>query len=135
MGIHRTRSFQNSESDPERHAEQNDNKKFKHSKSVPTDMESQYIFRMESISQFAEEEPLQADSYRWPSDASFFGRYRARDLDTYRRSSHLSLLSRITGMSIMSLVSAYRSSRNVFLIISVSLSIAIVIIVLVLMTL
>ena len=73
MGIHRTRSFQKSESDPERNEEGNDNTKFKHSQSVPNDMESQYIFRMESISQFAEEEPLQADSYRWPYDATFLG--------------------------------------------------------------
>ena len=133
MRIQRTRSCQNSESDHE-NEEQNDHTIFKHSQSVPNDMESQYIFRMESISQFAEEEPLQADSYRWPYDARFFGRYRARDLDTHRYSSHMSLLSRITGMSIMSLVSAYRSSRNAFLIISISLSIAIVIIVLVLIT-
>ena len=63
MGIHWTRSCQNSESDPERHTEQNDTKKLKHSQSVPNEIDSQYIFRMDSISQFAQEEPLQADSY------------------------------------------------------------------------
>ena len=81
MRIQRTRSCQNSESD-HNNEEQNDNTIFKHSQSVPNDMESQYIFRMESISQFAEEEPLEADSYRRPFDERFFRRYRARDLDT-----------------------------------------------------
>ena len=104
-----------------------------HLHSVPADVKSENKSRKAGKRRNPDENIFQTESYHWPSQFNLPGRFRQKNLETLHSGSRVSLVSRVTGLSVLSLVSTYKSSRNSFLIISSSLCAAIVFIVFVLL--
>ena len=118
MNPHRSNSYKAYNADT--------NMKVTHSKSFPQDIESPIIWKPESFKVEVGDIPLVDMKQKEAS----FAATRRRAENFHRGNSGVSLISRITRVSLSSIVSLYRSSRNAFLIISICLSISILVIVL-----